>query len=136
MQQTEPERWKQFPCKVWTGSTDKNGYGRIHRKDRPNYVHIDTYVAKHGPVAKGVKVLHYCDNPPCYEIEHLWSGTQSDNIRDRIAKGRSSRQGNPKTTAEQRAEIIRRRRAGESPSLLAREFHLDRTRIWQIVRAS
>lgn len=36
-------------------------------------------------------VLHKCDNPPCWNPDHLFEGTQSDNRADSIAKGRSPR---------------------------------------------
>jgi hypothetical protein len=33
-------------------------------------------------------VLHHCDVRDCYEITHLFTGTQADNIHDMWAKGR------------------------------------------------
>ena len=39
----------------------------------------------------GLQVLHKCDNPPCWNPDHLFIGTQSDNRMDSIAKGRSPR---------------------------------------------
>lgn len=34
-------------------------------------------------------VLHHCDNPQCLRLEHLFQGTQSDNMKDMNAKGRN-----------------------------------------------
>ena len=96
-------------------------------------VHRLAYQLFHGvALTPIVKVRHSYDNPPCYELSHLLTGSQADNVRDRVERDRSSRQGNPKVTDEQRLEIARRYRDGESPKLLALEYGLDRTRIWQI----
>lgn len=42
-----------------------------------------------GPLPAGVNVLHHCDNPPCFRFDHLFLGTQADNVADMVAKGRA-----------------------------------------------
>jgi hypothetical protein len=42
-------------------------------------------------------ICHHCDNPPCCDIDHLFLGTNADNMADKIAKGRH-RNGNEKKT--------------------------------------
>jgi hypothetical protein len=42
-----------------------------------------------GPVPEGMNVCHSCDNPACCNPNHLWIGTQQDNVRDRGEKRRT-----------------------------------------------
>lgn len=44
----------------------------------------------HGPIPKGVCILHKCDQPRCINPDHLWAGTLKDNIRDAVKKKRHS----------------------------------------------
>jgi len=50
--------------------------------------HQIAWVSANGPIPDGLNVLHRCDNPPCCRPEHLFLGTQKDNVRDCMAKGR------------------------------------------------
>lgn len=74
------------PCRLWQGYADRHGYGRRHDGER---VHRWVWRLAHGAISPGVGVLHRCDNPPCYRLDHLFVGTHTDNMRDMAAKGRS-----------------------------------------------
>jgi hypothetical protein len=76
------------PCLEWTGGTVKGGYGRTRRGGKAVLIHRWAWEQEHGPIPPGMKVLHHCDNPPCYEVEHLFLGTQRDNVQDMVSKGR------------------------------------------------
>lgn len=75
---------KSGECWIYTGPTDGDGYGKIGTFS----AHRLMYDLLHGPIPVGFEVLHKCDNPPCVKPQHLWLGTQSDNIRDMVRKGR------------------------------------------------
>jgi predicted DNA-binding protein (UPF0251 family) len=83
------------PCWVWTGVTANGGYGWIGRVDVREYAHRIASIFTDGPLPRGVKILHACDNPPC--VRHLSRGTQADNMRDMNQKGRNG------ATSENRA---------------------------------
>ena len=75
-------------CQPWTGTIGGNGYGKIKRKGKQLAAHRVAWEKVHGPIPDGLFVLHRCDNPPCVNVDHLFLGTQLDNMRDRLQKGR------------------------------------------------
>lgn len=75
-------------CWLWNGRRDPNGYGRIDWKRKPRLAHRVAFFLANPDADQELKVCHSCDNPPCCNPDHLWIGTQIDNINDMIAKGR------------------------------------------------
>lgn len=79
------------PCVEWTGAK-ANGYGQRWVNGKAQYVHRLAWEEAHGPIPEGMRVLHRCDNPPCYRLDHLFLGTSKVNTEDMIAKGRQANQ--------------------------------------------
>ena len=79
-------------CWEWLGQLDNKGYGRrtftIDGKKRKTPVHQISYRLWKGDIEKGLFVCHTCDNRKCFNPEHLWIGTQKDNLQDMKIKGR------------------------------------------------
>lgn len=76
-------------CKVWDKAVDPCGYGRKWSDGKMHLVHRLEWVKTYGEIPKGLVVRHKCDNPSCYNIEHLELGTPKDNSGDMVARGRS-----------------------------------------------
>lgn len=76
-------------CVEWTGYRLISGYGRINIGGKTKMSHRVAWELTNGPIPDGMLVLHSCDNPPCCNIEHLWLGTQKENMSDMIKKGRN-----------------------------------------------
>lgn len=88
-----PERFWSFvektdSCWLWTGAKHPKGYGIFHLRGRTPRAHVLSWILHHGPVPRGLCVLHRCDNPPCVNPDHLFLGTPQDNTDDMTRKGR------------------------------------------------
>lgn len=80
-------------CKLWTAYTDKDGYGKRSHRGRTTFVHRLAYVEAKGielDDIKGLCICHHCDTPACYNPDHLFLGTNKDNVNDRQSKGRGN----------------------------------------------
>ena len=79
-------------CLEWTGARTSTGYGQVYvRAGKRVRAHRLAWEFARGAIPVGMSVLHRCDNPVCCDVEHLWLGTQLDNVRDMDAKGRCQR---------------------------------------------
>ncbi len=78
-------------CWEWQGSfRDKQRYGAFWVNGRDERSHRVSWTLTFGAIPTGMHVLHNCDNPPCVRPDHLFLGTQADNNRDMVAKGRNT----------------------------------------------
>jgi hypothetical protein len=79
-------------CWVFTGRRNTHGYGRLvisaGRRGPEIYTHRLSWELHFGPIPDDKHVLHRCDNPPCVRPEHLYLGTDEDNRRDAVERGR------------------------------------------------
>jgi hypothetical protein len=114
-------------CWPWTGNRLPTGYGRVTRRNRSIYAHRVSWVLHHGPIPAGLWVLHRCDNPPCVRPDHLFLGTNDDNVADRDAKGRGL--GHARLTPEDVLEIRRAVTQGLTRTELARKYGVARTTV-------
>lgn len=78
-------------CVLWKKACTQAGYGVTTVKRKTKYVHRLAMEEKMGR-SLGPKeiVCHTCDTPSCYNIDHLFLGTQADNMADAKAKGRTA----------------------------------------------
>jgi len=123
-------------CWVWSGASTKFGYGVMGGPNRTVlYAHRVSHEIHKGEIPTGFVVMHKCDNPKCVNPDHLCVGTHAENIKDCIAKGRSSRgekNGMARITRLQVDEMRKRVLCGERQCDVAKEYGISKSHISSI----
>lgn len=138
-------------CWPWIGVRDKDGYGLFKANGMMMRAHVLALYLSTGDFSS-LWTLHSCDSPPCCNPFHLRLGTATENVADKIRRGRlpkvdrsllSARQrgslnGNAKLTEEQVASVREMYQNGcWTQQELADEFEVCANTIWNIInRAS
>jgi hypothetical protein len=141
--QTEADVWRRFDekwtpepnsgCYLWTGAVAN--YPRFRMGDRTRQASHVAYERWVGPIPKGMQACHRCDNRFCVNPDHLFLGTQLENMRDMTSKGR--RRGGPKHAPhkpwalndEQVAEIRSKKKSGVA---YAKQFKVTPRSIYNV----
>lgn len=127
---------QQGDCIVWQGGKVK-GYGKIRYHGMKWRIHRLVYILTYGETE--LDICHTCDNRACWNIEHLFAGTNDDNMQDKSAKGRvnapfGESHYNAKLNEKQVQEIKNRYRPYViTQNVLAKEYGVSTQTIWNIL---
>lgn len=131
-------------CWLWVGSGNAKGYGRIQTglkstgDRRMRSAHRVSWELFRGPILDGMHVLHRCDVPACVNPDHLFLGSNKDNMNDKAVKGRcrsnpvvGEAHPNSKLTEEQVRYILS---SDKKQKDLAKELGIGKMQVSRIKR--
>lgn len=120
-------------CWSWEGLQDRDGYGIFTIKGKKFRAHRIVHELVNGLLDEKEVVLHTCDNPQCCNPAHLRRGTQEENMRDKVNKGRATTRKNVLT--KEAVLMIREMYAAKQATqeALSKIFEVTRENIVQIV---
>jgi hypothetical protein len=127
-------------CMLWGGGQFPTGYGSFMLPTpkgwRARYAHRLAWEMAHGPIPPGLFVCHRCDVRACVNVDHLFLGTNADNMRDAKSKGRHAhgeRHGRTKLTEAQVVDILD---ADGTQEAIAARYGLTRQAVSDIRRGA
>ncbi|HBD93398.1 MAG TPA: HNH endonuclease [Spirochaetia bacterium] len=130
---------KNTGCWEWTKSTSK-GYGHLGIRGKFYQAHRLMWIITNGEIKDGLFVCHKCDNRLCINPDHLFLGTNLDNINDAIEKGKWQHQpkgeknGNAKLTKNQVLNIKHLVSNGIPTKTISEKFNISQRHVQYIAK--
>jgi len=108
-------------CWIWQLGLDNWGYGMSRINGKQDKAHRVAYRAFIDEIPAGKSVLHMCDVRACVNPDHLYCGTQKDNMRDAIERGRLNKT-RTRLTVEQKKQLTVLKANGATKAEIAEVF--------------
>ena len=129
--------WGSSGCWHWMGAHYGSGYGQFFDQGKKHGSHRFMWSMLNGDIPPGMMVCHRCDNRSCVRPDHLFLGTNAQNLRDMAQKGRSCRgtkNRGAKLTPESVLKILADHGAGATEETLAIRYGVSTSQVGRIVR--
>lgn len=127
-------------CWLFATSLNPLGYGVFWFEGRLTGAHRASWIIHNGEISDRLCVLHRCDVGCCVNPDHLFLGTQAENLADMRAKGRGSsghvygeKCGKSKLKESEVREIIRLSKLGYRQRDIAARYGIHQSGVWGIV---
>lgn len=124
-------------CWEWYGARSRRGYGVIMHEGKTWRASRLMWTLFRGPIPKGMKVCHSCDNTACVRLSHLFLGSTKINNADMRTKKRhvhGVRCHTAKLTEMQVLEIRAAPKHRGAAVILAKRYGVSREQISNVFR--
>lgn len=130
---------KKSGCWEWQSGKGTNGYGVSSINGKNMQAHRHFYLVFKGNIPKEKQINHKCDNPSCVNPDHLWVGSQKENMEDKKNKGRCADKRGEKHHLSRFVEddvkkIREMYKYGVTQKIISKVFKCDPSNISYIVR--
>lgn len=118
-------------CWIWMGPKYSTGYGVLWYspiRGEPGLqigAHRLAWILAKGDIPIDLQVLHRCDEPFCCNPSHLFLGTRTDNMADKMIKGRAASKLTPEAVRDIRSSPL-------SSKELAAMYGVGYSAIWSV----
>jgi hypothetical protein len=113
-------------CLLWTGGFNAKGYGMTNvfrdGRWRATSTHRRAWELVNGPIPKGMCVCHKCDTPACCNVDHLFLGTNRDNMADMRAKCRQTKGSQKAISKLTEAQVLAIRADTRTHRTIAKDY--------------
>ena len=122
----------------WIGAIKSNGYGHFIVHGHTILAHRYAYVAAHQEaIPEGILVCHHCDNRRCCNPNHLFLGSNKENLQDMVVKGRKNQVsgeacGGSKLSLVDVESIRNLHLSGLTTREIAKIYHIAPSQAWRI----
>ena len=124
-------------CWIWRGAKHRQGYGNISFNKKNQLLHRVAWQIYKGDIPGNLLVCHKCDVTSCCNPEHLFLGTQQDNVDDAVTKKKFEKRAKlkrrNKLNYEQVQEIKKLHSLGSTRKELREKFSVGETCIAKIL---
>lgn len=121
-------------CWLWTGGKMPNGYANFHIERNKSWrVHRFSYWLANGEIPPGKGVLHKCDVRHCVNPDHLFIGSQKDNLQDCKSKGRTTTGTRNAMARLDNESVLKIRSAVGSQRQIANMFNVHQSTVSNVI---
>lgn len=122
-------------CHEWRSTIKRDGYGSFWLNGQPTLAHRAAWLIFRGSIPSDRMVCHTCDNRRCVNLDHLYLGTASDNVRDKVERF-PGLWGRQKYGPEVHATVRRLRARGLSQQAVADQVGVHQGTVSRILRGA
>jgi hypothetical protein len=125
-------------CWVWLGTLYTQGYGRFyHHSLKETKAHRVSYLLHFGEIPKNSLICHKCNNHKCVNPNHLYAGTNDDNMKDLSVSGILKGENNPASKLTENLILQIRKeylKSGITTRFLSKKHNVSQGLISKVIR--